>query len=182
MYTEDDSEYRNQKTNNSEDYYRDYYDQPSTNKTKKKKNKILTKFSKIFDKVSSEKEVNIKEVNHKKHIVIIILLIVVLVVLSVILMQTIFVKKPPTSETTNYVRIKEEVVEMHVGELKKLNLILSSDDKNYRIEWFTNNETIVSVDDDGNVLAIKEGEAIILVAYYVDNKVYDAQATIKVLK
>ena len=51
MYTEDDSEYRNQKTNNSEDYYRDYYDQPSTNKTKKKKNKILTKFSKIFDKM-----------------------------------------------------------------------------------------------------------------------------------
>ena len=172
MYTEDDEEYRKKHYNskpsinnyNSDNYYQAYYDNEYNNqnikKNKKQRDNFFTKIINKFRNLSDTKEFNSQEINHKKHIVIIIILTIVLVILSIVLIQTVFIKHPPTKETTNYVRLLEENLNLKVGDIYKLNLVLSNSNGNYRIEWFSNNDNIATVDSNGTVVALKEGEAI----------------------
>ena len=53
-------------------------------------------------------------------------------------------------------------IEIKVGETTKLNVkIVPNDIKDEKIKWASGNETIVKVDDDGLVTAIKKGEAVV---------------------
>ena len=98
------------------------------------------------------------------------------------MVRSINVKNPPIGNNSNYVRLQYNQLEMQVGETKKIELILSDMKSDYKIEWFSNNDSVVTVDDNGNIRAINKGEAIILVAYYLNDKVYDAQCYITVSK
>ena len=189
MYTEDDKDYREKhhttsiNNNDSNNYYHAYYDNTETINNKKiKKESFLTRIINKFKDNNDDDKYDLTTINHKKHIVIVLILVVVLAILSVILIQTIFIKHPPSNSTKNYVRLLEESINLKIGDVHKLDVVLSDSNANYRLEWFSNNDNIVTVDSNGTVVALKEGEAIILVAYYVDNKVYDAQCIVKVLR
>ena len=106
---------------------------------------------------------------------------IVLISLIVVLLQSINITKPPVGDNSNYVRLKENQINLKVGQSKKLELILSDNNSDYKIEWFSNNDNVVIV-ENGNVKAINEGEAIILVAYYLKDKIYDAECRVYVSK
>ena len=97
-------------------------------------------------------------------------------------MKSINIKTPPVGDSTIYVRLNNTELNLNVGDTQKLDVILTGNSNNYRIEWFSNNDNVVTVDNNGNIRAINEGEAIILVAYYLNNNVYDAQCRIYVSK
>lgn len=208
MYTEDDkykkpkfkfNKYQNNKikktstmkNNNSEeieDYYKDYYDNYSETSLNKQNNQssnqeLFNNFELPYnnDNYSSFETYDKNTLSKKKYVVIIIILFIILSILIVFLIQTINVKAPPIGSNANYVRLYQEELELKPGDTKKLELILSdTKDENYKIEWFSNNDNVVAVDKNGNIIAINKGEAIILVAYYLNNKVYDAQCRIYV--
>lgn len=201
MYTEDDRKNKfkfkknntrsnvNKNYNNSyeEDYYKDYYDDykivEDDKKIKKKTNvnKLDTSYS---DDYSDGTNYNYDKdsLKKKKYGVIIIILVIVLISLIIILLKSLNVSKTPVENSSNYVRLQENQIELKEGDSKKLDLILSDTSSNYKIEWFSNDDSVAIVDDNGKVTAINEGEAIILVAYYLNNKVYDAECHINVLK
>lgn len=205
MYTEDDKytkkkpkskynnyqSYNNQNTtyndtNNLEydDYYKDYYETSNDEVTNNKKNKYFKKRKKITNKRNDynyQYEDN-NQLFKQKYLVIIIILVIILIALILILYNSINIKTPPVANNSNFVRLYYDELALKVGETKKLDLILSQSNSNYRIEWFSNNDNVVTVDNNGNIKAIKEGEAIILVAYHYDNKIYDAQCYIYVSK
>jgi len=188
MYTEDDksknnkfnihsNNFNNQSSTFEEDYYKDYYnnyhDVSSNQNIKKVSNEVnisKTPFSR-----------NNNDLSKRKYFVIIIILFIVLSILLVFLIQTINIKSPPVGITKNYIRLINNELELSIGEREKIDFVLSkNDDENYKIEWFSNNDSVVTVDRNGNILAVNKGEAIILVAYYINNKVYDAQCRIYV--
>lgn len=207
MYTEDDkytkykpkNSYSNEIKNNSnikslsqspfddEDYYKDYYDDYKTyqepvkvtHKAKTTINKIDTTYNDDIDKNYYYDKGSLSK---RKYIVLVIILLIVLSVLVVILMHSINVKTLPTGTTNNYINLFYNELELRVGDKKKLEVNLSETSKNYKIEWFSNNDNVVTVDKNGNIVAVNEGDAIILVAYYVDDKVYDDECRIHVLK
>ena len=172
-----------------EDYYKDYYEtnnDEEINEKNNKKNRSSTIRKKANKKRntynSSYDNSDNNQLFKQKYLVIIIILVIILGALVLILYNSMNVKTPPTANNSNFVRLYYDELELKVGETRKLDLILSQSNDNYRIEWFSNNDNVVTVDNNGNVKAIKEGEAIVLVAYYLDNKIYDAQCYIYVSK
>lgn len=181
MYTEDDKKSKRSNYDNYDynDYYADYYGDYQ-NDEYKPINNIDTSYTDDYS--NGEYKVSTMNVNRKKYTIIIIVLSIILIILGIILYKTIMVKniKP---ETNTYIKFFKDEVEIKIGEEKKLDLILSNQHKkNYRIEWFSNNDNVVSVDNNGNIVGVNEGDAIILVAYYLGDKVFDAQCHIYVLK
>lgn len=198
MYTEDDRKKKfDFKKNNTrsnvntsfyeEDYYKDYYDDYpviENNKNNKRRvnvNKLDTSYT---DDDSDRNNYNYdnKTLKRKKYTVVIIVLSIILISLIVILLRSINITKPPKGDNTNYVRLQTNQIDLKVGQSQKLELILSDTNSNYQVQWFSNNDSVAIVDDNGKVTAINEGEAIILVAYYLNDKVYDAECRIYVSK
>lgn len=197
MYTEDDRNRKFNFKNNTrsnvntssyeEDYYKDYYDDYpviENNKNKKRRvnvNRIDTSYTDDYSDRTSYDYDN-KTLNRKKHTVVIIILSIVLISLIVILLRSINITKPPKGDNTNYVRLQTNQIDLKVGQSQKLELILSDTNSNYQVQWFSNNDSVAIVDNSGKVTAINEGEAIIMVAYYLNDKVYDAECRIYVSK
>lgn len=192
MYTEDDkNKFKKHNTRSNvayeEDYYKDYYDDyTNTSKSKKKIkkttiNRLDTSYS---DDYSDGTNYNYSKnsLKRKKYTVIIMILFIVLISLIFVLLRVTNITKPPVGNNNNYVRLQENQIELKVGENKKLNLILSDSKSNYKIEWFSNNDNVLVVDNNGNIKAINEGEAIILVAYYLNDKIYDTECHVRVSK
>ena len=211
MYTEDDKYTKHKKTesrskksnvvNNityDEDFYKDfqdenydnyfidyslshYNDDNVRNSKKKNINKLDTSYT---DDLSDNTYYNYdkKALDKKKFTVIIIILAIFVIALVCILIRTINIKNPPKGNNLNYVRLENDQLNMKIGETKKLELILSNSNSDYKIEWFSNNDNVVTVDNNGNLFAINEGNAVILVAYYLEDKVYDTQCYITVSK
>lgn len=197
MYTEDDRNRKFNFKNNTrsnvntssyeEDYYKDYYDDYpviENNKNKKRRvnvNRIDTSYTDDYSDRTSYDYDN-KTLNRKKHTVVIIVLSIILISLIVILLRSINITKPPKGDNTNYVRLQSNQIDLKIGQSQKLELILSDTNSNYQVQWFSNNDSVAIVDDNGKVTAINEGEAIIMVAYYLNDKVYDAECRIYVSK
>ena len=206
MYTVDDrkKKYRIGQSNNknytkkpsrsvevNDNFYGDYYDDYEDNsnevdaKINNTPNKNINNIDTTYTDDYSDGTLNKMspwDMVKKKYIVLITILGITLLVLVIFLVKAINVKTPPKGETGNYVRLFYEELEMKVGDKQKLEVTLSDPKNNYKIEWFSNNDSVVEVDSTGNIVAVSEGEAIIMVAYYVDDKVYDAQCTVHVLK
>lgn len=206
MYTVDDrkKKYRIGQSNNknytkkpsrsvevNDNFYGDYYDDYEDNsnevdaKINNTPNKNINNIDTTYTDDYSDGTLNKMspwDMFKKKYIVLITILGITLLVLVIFLVKAINVKTPPKGETGNYVRLFYEELEMKVGDKQKLEVTLSDPKNNYKIEWFSNNDSVVEVDSTGNIVAVSEGEAIIMVAYYVDDKVYDAQCTVHVLK
>ena len=206
MYTVDDrkKKYRIGQSNNknytkkpsrsvevNDNFYGDYYDDYEDNsnevdaKINNTPNKNINNIDTTYTDDYSDGTLNKMspwDMVKKKYVVLITILGITLLVLVIFLVKTINVKTPPKGETGNYVRLFYEELEMKVGDKQKLEVTLSDPKNNYKIEWFSNNDSVVEVDSTGNIVAVSEGEAIIMVAYYVDDKVYDAQCTVHVLK
>lgn len=207
MYTEDDK-YTKHKRNNSntssnsynnlydENFYGDFsdvyndsnidyslydklYDKINNYNKKGNVNKLDTSYFNDYNDIDNY---NTKSLNKRKYIVIIIILVIFFIALLCILVKILNVSKPPVGNNNNYVRLQYDQLDMHVGESKKLDLILSDVNSQYKIEWFSNDDNIVMIDNNGNIKAINEGNAIILVAYYLNDKIYDAQCHINVSK
>lgn len=191
--------YNNEVYDMYEDYYKDYYDDYDKNKSKdndynnsktyqepvKKKKYLKPTINKIDTTYNDNNKNYYYDKNNlfkKKYVVIVIILLILLSVLVVILMHSINVKTLPTGTTNNYINLFYSELELRVGDKKKLEVKLSETTKKYKIEWFSNNDNVVTVDKNGNIVAVNEGEAIILVAYYVDDKIYDDECRIHVLK
>lgn len=160
-------------SNNDNDIYNISYEQ-KYNHSEKVKGK--------GDKLENLYSNNDADFKGKKYTILIIVLLILLVILLFILVKSINVKNSSIDANSNYVRLQHTQLEMKKGEKKKMELILSDMKGNYKIEWFSSNENVAIVDDNGNIYAINEGEAIILVAYYLGNNVYDAQCHINVSK
>ena len=206
MYTVDDrkKKYRIGQSNNknytkkpsrsvevNDNFYGDYYDDYEDNsnevdaKINNTPNKNINNIDTTYTDDYSDGTLNKMspwDMVKKKYIVLITILGITLLVLVIFLVKAINVKTPPKGETGNYVRLFYEELEMKVGDKQKLEVTLSDPKNNYKIEWFSNNDSVVEVDSTGNIVAVSEGEAIIMVAYYVDDKVYDAQCIVHVLK
>ncbi len=206
MYTVDDrkKKYRIGQSNNknytkkpsrsvevNDNFYGDYYDDYEDNsnevdaKINNTPNKNINNIDTTYTDDYSDGTLNKMspwDMFKKKYIVLITILGITLLVLVIFLVKAINVKTPPKGETGNYVRLFYEELEMKVGDKQKLEVTLSDPKNNYKIEWFSNNDSVVEVDSTGNIVAVSEGDAIIMVAYYVDDKVYDAQCTVHVLK
>lgn len=206
MYTVDDrkKKYRIGQSNNknytkkpsrsvevNDNFYGDYYDDYEDNsnevdaKINNTPNKNINNIDTTYTDDYSDGTLNKMspwDMFKKKYIVLITILGITLLVLVIFLVKAINIKTPPKGETGNYVRLFYEELEMKVGDKQKLEVTLSDPKNNYKIEWFSNNDSVVEVDSTGNIVAVSEGEAIIMVAYYVDDKVYDAQCTVHVLK
>lgn len=175
----------------NDNFYGDYYDDYKDNSNKidtminttpnKNINNIDTTYTDDYSDGTLNK-MSPWDMFKKKYVVLITILGITLLVLVIFLVKAINVKTPPKGETGNYVRLFYEELEMKVGDKQKLEVTLSDPKNNYKIEWFSNNDSVVEVDSTGNIVAVSEGEAIIMVAYYVDDKVYDAQCTVHVLK
>ena len=195
----DNIKLNNDSPNYYEDYYKDYYDDYDKNKSKdndynnsktyqepvKKKKYLKPTINKIDTTYNDNNKNYYYDRNNlfkKKYVVIVIILLILLSVLVVILMHSINVKTLPTGTTNNYINLFYSELELRVGDKKKLEVKLSETTKKYKIEWFSNNDNVVTVDKNGNIVAVNEGEAIILVAYYVDDKIYDDECRIHVLK
>ena len=175
----------------NDNFYGDYYDDYEDNSNKidtminatpnKNINNIDTTYTDDYSDGTLNK-MSPWDMFKKKYVVLITILGITLLVLVIFLVKTINVKTPPKGENGNYVRLFYEELEMKVGDRQKLEVTLSDPKNNYKIEWFSNNDSVVEVDSTGNIVAVSEGEAIIMVAYYVDDKVYDAQCIVHVLK
>lgn len=211
MYTEDDKytkhkrksdEFRSTISNNynnityDEDFYKDFEDDIYDNylidssldddrgkKKKKQKHNINKLDTSYTDDYSDNTYYNYdkKSLDKKKYTVIIIILVIFLIALVCILLRSINVK-PPSGNNTNYVRLNYDQLDMKIGETKKIDLILSDTNSNYKVKWFSSDDNIVTVDNSGKIFAIKEGNAVIMVAYYLNNKTYDAQCHVTISK
>lgn len=205
MYTEDDKYTRpkfnnkkakiNNKVQNNyntsfndnfyEDYYDNYVDNDNHNMVNSYVDTSINSLDTSYTDDYSEKnkyQYNSDNLFKKKYIVIIIILTIVLAVLIILLIQSLNISTPPVGDNSNYVRLYYDELELNVGDTKKLEITLSETSEKYKIEWFSNNDNVITVDNNGNIRAINEGEAIVLVAYYVSDKVYDAQCHIYVSK
>lgn len=117
---------------------------------------------------------------NKKHTIIVISLSLIFIVLISVLARKVYIKTPYVGDNSNYISLQYNQLDMKLGESRKLKLILSDMKSDYRIEWFSSNDNVVTVDNDGNIYATNKGEAIVLVAYYLNNIVYDAQCYVNV--
>lgn len=198
MYTDDDknNKFSFQKNNTrsnveniysdysyDENFYKDYYDNNYNSKVNNKTtiNKLDTEYTDDYSDMT-DYNYNQNSLKRKKYVVIIMILFIVLVSLVVVLLKSINITKPPVGNNSNYVHLKEKQINLKIGQSEKLELILSDIESNYEIHWFSNNDNVAIVDESGNVKAINEGEAIILVAYYLKDKIYDAECRVYVSK
>lgn len=206
MYTEDDRNKRIKYKNNTrstyktqyqyndyEDYYKDYYDNNidtnngydynyPLNDSKQRSINRKTSTNRLDVYEDDNYSYSPNDIKKKKYIVIIIILVIILTSLVIILFKNLKINSLPTGNNNNYVHLSENIVNLKIGDSKKLAFSLSGTDSNARVEWFSNDDSIVIVSTSGEIKAIGEGEAIVLVAYYLDNKVFDDECRIYVSK
>jgi len=181
-FSDEDNINTNTNADNLIDYSFDYSFNNYEKKSKKRNvNKLDTSYTEEHDD-NQYYDYDRKTLDKKKYTVIIIILVIFFIALVCILIRIINVKNPPVGNNFNYVRLHYDQLDLKIGDTKKLDLILSNTSDDYKIEWFSNNDKIVSVDNNGNIFALNEGNAVILVAYYLNDNVYDAQCHITVSK
>lgn len=192
MFTEDDKyERSNSHTSylDTENIYADYYDNDIEENSKKNyKYHDNYDYNKDIDTSYDDEDekytepVTVDSVKKKKYGVIIIFLIIILCILLVILYKSLVIQDPVVAEDT-YINFFQSSVEVKLGENKKLDLTLNNVGSNYTIQWFSNNDNIVSVDQNGNITAIQEGKAEIMAIYSENNVIKsETKCEIQVIK
>lgn len=67
--------------------------------------------------------------------------------------------------------LNQESLELETGEISNLVATVEPDDASQNVTWTSNNEEVATVDQNGEITAIKEGTAIITVTSDYDNSV-----------
>lgn len=187
--------YTNFNYSDSDIVYSDYIEDNINKKDKKKKNKNNKKdntyiedydyysenISSDYDNGYSRKE-KISLFQNKKYTVIVIILILVLIILCAVLYKTITVDPKGSGTNSDYIRLFKEEVEIKVDQTVQLEVQLSDTSGDYKLEWFSSDDSVMAIDKNGNVTGIKTGEAYVLAVYTYKGEVYDAKCTVYVIE
>lgn len=77
---------------------------------------------------------------------------------------------PSYDDTATEIEIKE--IELFVGDTKKLEVIYTpSNTVSTGVTWYIDNSSIATIDQEGNITALKEGKVVVKAVYNYNNKV-----------
>lgn len=95
----------------------------------------------------------------------IILILIIGIIAYIFLFRSIGIEK---------ITLNKKNIDLYVGEKSKINVSIEPENAtNKKIKWTSNNPMVATVDDNGVVSGLKEGEADILVSTY-DNKISES--------
>ena len=172
MYTEDDEDVKVKKKN-SEDDYNDFYtsfsemDEDESKKEKKKSKKKEEPEEKDeedykdFYGNEEEEKVEVKEDNYKKT-VIKIGIIVILALLLVDLLFILFRKTEPGD-----IELSKTEYTLEFGQKDYISYKIVDTDKAINPSFNSNNPTVATVDENGEIIAVSKGESIITISYKI---------------
>lgn len=158
------------------------------NKNNKKENTYIEDYDYYSENISSDydngysKKEKISLFQNKKYTVIVIILILVLIILCAVLYKTITVDPKGSGTNSDYIRLFKEEVEIKVDQTVQLEVQLSDTSGDYKLEWFSSDDSVMAIDKNGNVTGIKTGEAYVLAVYTYKGEVYDAKCTVYVIE
>ena len=111
---------------------------------------------------------------------VVVLLILVLAVLGLLATKT-FIKKDDTPKDPDpVVSIQEETLELNENEDKKINYSFENFKDDPKTSFVSSDEAIVTVNSEGVVHGVKEGETKIIMSYFLQEVSYQKEVIVRV--
>ena len=172
MYTEDDKVSRKKVNNNkSSSFYdeeADFYDSEDTN---------YNTDDNFYDNVESDT----KEDKNIKKIGLIVIGSIVLAIILIILALVIFSSKDDDTIKAD-IRLLTEKISLKVGEEKHISYEILNTEEMLPVSYKSKNESIATVDKNGKVVGVKEGDTKVVISYKSGKKNQEKECEISVTK
>ena len=187
MYTEDDEEVKIKNKNSNTDY-NDFYtsfsemeeeDKKGSKKKPKKEKKVIEKNEEDYSDFygNNEEDEPVKESNSNTKTIIrfgiIILLVIILAVLLVILLRK-------GEDEKGDIELSKTNYELKIGDKDYISYKVVDTDKTVTSSFTSSNPNVVTIDANGELTAVGNGEAIITISYTINNKTKVKECTVKV--
>lgn len=110
---------------------------------------------------------------------IILLLLIVLAVVGFLLTKS-FMKTTEEKKPDPVANISEELVEVNENEDRKINYSFENFEDDPRASFVSSDESIATVNNEGVVHGVKEGETKVIISYFIKDVSYQKEVNVKV--
>lgn len=110
---------------------------------------------------------------------IVLLLLIILAVVGFLLIKS-FTNKPPEETPNPIANISEELIEINENEDRKINYSFENFEDDPRANFVSSDENIATVNNEGVVHGVHEGETKVIISYFIKDVSYQKEVSVKV--